>query len=178
MAPKIRIWMSLWFLISSALVFWDAGYCFYRPRSMDGGDLHWIWAPYSLYAKVDLIYGLPALQNNEGFTNAQSLLNLVENFFNLAYLYSAHIAKSPVAPLIGFTGVVMTLSKTVLYWAQEYYCDYCKLGHNNLNDLVLLFVLPNVPWLVLPAIIIYVLGKDIAKSLRTQNTIEDVRKMD
>ena len=49
-------------------------------------------------------------------------LNIVETFMNLGYLYLAHIAATPVAPLLGFASAVMTLSKTVLYWAQEYYC--------------------------------------------------------
>ena len=49
-------------------------------------------------------------------------LNVVETFMNLGYLYLAHIASAPVAPLLGFASAVMTLSKTVLYWAQEYYC--------------------------------------------------------
>ncbi|KZO92352.1 hypothetical protein CALVIDRAFT_308597 [Calocera viscosa TUFC12733] len=178
MAPTYRLWMSLWFIISTALVFWDAGYCLLRPRSMEGGDLNWIWTPYNLYANIDYIYGWPAFNAGEGFTSAQSLLNLVENFINLAYLYSAHIDKSPVAPLIGFTGVVMTFSKTVLYWAQEYYCGYCKIGHNTAKDIIVLWVIPNGAWLLVPGIIIGVLGTDIATSLRTQKTVEDVRKMD
>lgn len=49
-------------------------------------------------------------------------LNVVETLMNLGYLFLAHIAPTPVAPLLGFASAVMTLSKTVLYWAQEYYC--------------------------------------------------------
>ena len=26
-----------------------------RPRSMVGGDLHWIWKPYALYQEVDYV---------------------------------------------------------------------------------------------------------------------------
>ena len=55
----------------------------------------------------------------------------MENFFNIGYLYLAHVAGSPVAPLLGFTSAVMTLSKTVLYWLQEYYCGGCSVGHND-----------------------------------------------
>ena len=40
---------------------------------------------------------------------------------NIGYLYLAHVAGSPAAPLLGFASAVMTLSKTVLYWLQEYY---------------------------------------------------------
>jgi hypothetical protein len=67
-----------------------------RPRSMVGGDLHWIWEPYGLYQEVDYVryissiecgwgtnydrnigacgrqvYGVKALQENSGFPSAQ-----------------------------------------------------------------------------------------------------------
>ena len=35
------------------------------------------------------------------------------------------------------------LYQTVLYWAQEYYCNYCAVGHNKLFDLILLWIIPN-----------------------------------
>jgi hypothetical protein len=61
-------WITLWFAISSVIVTWgelvratlswwmfadtrpafapDFLYCFLRPRSMEGGDLFWLWYPY------------------------------------------------------------------------------------------------------------------------------------
>lgn len=27
----------------------------FRPRSMVGGDLHWIWSPYALYQEIDYV---------------------------------------------------------------------------------------------------------------------------
>lgn len=67
----------------------------------------------------------------ESFNNIHStaFLNIVENFMNIAYLYLAHVAGSNFATLIGFASVIMTLSKTVLYWLQEYYCGGCSVGH-------------------------------------------------
>ncbi len=62
---------------------------------------------------------------------------------NLAYLYLAHVVQWPAATIVGFAAVVMTLSKTVLYWAQEYYCGFCAIGHNNAWDLVTLWIIPN-----------------------------------
>lgn len=69
---------------------------------MRGGDLHWIWSPYSLYQDIDYVrhalrprvvslshapsqvYGLRAFENQEGFTNAQckSCISL----YTIAYL--------------------------------------------------------------------------------------------
>ena len=133
-----------------------------RPRSMVGGDLHWIWKPYEIYQEVDYVRTLDFfLWCGDRLTEAYiclglwnpcfgkrwrfhqramyeqleiwfrpcnrlrsfpAFLNIVETFMNLGYLYLAHIAATPVAPLLGFASAVMTLSKTVLYWAQEYYC--------------------------------------------------------
>ena len=62
---------------------------------------------------------------------------------NLLYLFKTHFAPSPIAPLIGVVGATMTLSKTILYGAQEYFCNYCAVGHNNLFDVIFLWVIPN-----------------------------------
>ncbi|KZS91441.1 hypothetical protein SISNIDRAFT_456701 [Sistotremastrum niveocremeum HHB9708] len=139
---------------------------------MRGGDLHWIWKPYSIYQDVDLVYGVKTFEDGSGFTNAQSLMNVIETLINLYYLYLAHRSvPSPSAPLVGFTGAVMTLSKTVLYWAQEYYCNYCAVGHNTVQDLIVLWIIPNGAWIVLPAFITYRLGKDISQSLASSEAI-------
>lgn len=115
-----------------------------------------------------------------------ALLNLVENCMNIYYLYLAHVSRSSAAPLLGFASVVMTLSKTVLYWAQEYYCGYCSVGHNDFKTLVLLWIIPNGCvhklcsgggkrvltgsmyrlWIVVPSLIVYQLGKDLVGALR------------
>ena len=72
-----------------------------------------------------------------------ALLNIIETLANIAYLYLAHVAQWPAAPMIGFGAALMTLSKTLLYWAQEYYCGFCAVGHNKFWDLVLLWIVPN-----------------------------------
>ena len=72
-----------------------------------------------------------------------ALLNIIETLVNIAYLYLAHIAQWPAAPMIGFGAALMTLSKTVLYWAQEYYCGFCGIGHNKFWDLFWLWIVPN-----------------------------------
>lgn len=113
-----------------------------------------------------------------------ALLNLVESFLNFLYLYKTHLAPSPMAPLIGLVSATMTLSKTILYWAQEYFCNYCAVGHNTLSDLIVLWIIPNgyynffammsltftneyFPrlWLVFPSFIIYALWHDVAGAL-------------
>lgn len=114
---------------------------------------------------------------------------------NLLYVYLAYICSWPGAPIIGFAAVSMTLSKTVLYWAQEYFCGGCAVGHNDLSTLIIYWVIPNGwvsifvlilclnlnlmadrLWLIFPTLIVIQLGKDIATSLRVANTAEKVKK--
>ncbi|CAK5274125.1 unnamed protein product [Mycena citricolor] len=206
MAVKTHSWVSLWFLVTAPVVAWDIGYCFMRhaPRSMIGGDLHWIWKPYALYQNVSCPL-LPELQPSPSSRSTSStawlpwnagmgspmpkvsqqprarvhtsnvchpaLLNVVETIMNVVYLYTAHVAGWPPAPMIGFAAATMTLSKTVLYWAQEYYCNYCAVGHNSINDLILLWIIPNGLWIVVPAFIVWRLGKDIAGQLTLAHNV-------
>ncbi|KAH8548103.1 hypothetical protein BGW37DRAFT_508262 [Umbelopsis sp. PMI_123] len=158
-------WILAWFFISSLVVFWDAGYCLLRPLSMEGGVYNWIWRPYNLYATIDLFYGPEAIAANDGFTSAQSIMNVVENFVNLTYVYLATNSQTNVgfANLIGFSGAVMTLSKTLLYWLNDYCSGWSHTKHNDLQTLLTLWVIPNGLWIVVPAVIAYVLGVDLIK---------------
>lgn len=122
----------VWLFISLPLVIWDTSYVLLRPYSMIGGDLHSpIFVPYGLYSTVDYVYGFPAYNGRDGFTGAQSSLNVVETLGYLIYL--AIVWKvgtsqglnrlerqvpgrwGAFAALLGFAISVMTLSKTTLY---------------------------------------------------------------
>lgn len=99
------------------------------------------------------------------------------------YLYTAYVTAWAPAPLIGFTGAALTLAKTLLYWAQEYYCNFCSVGHNSLEDLIKYYVLTSrclwshvgknmythtlrlSPWVIVPALIVVRLGKDLVADL-------------
>ena len=55
---------------------------------MPGGYLHSpVWKGYALYGSVDYVYGWPAFEANDGFTAAQSSLNLVERLGYLVYIW-------------------------------------------------------------------------------------------
>jgi hypothetical protein len=126
----------VWLAVSLPLVAWDTGYVLLRPATMPGGALHWpLWAPYKLYGEVDGIYGAKAWAARNGFTAAQSALNVVETAMYAAYVWLWYSAPAPTgraasragarkglggrtgatALLVGFAAAVMTLSKTVLY---------------------------------------------------------------
>jgi len=105
---------------------------------------------------------MKALQEGDGFPLAQcpypsdrallnhgsnpfpsAAVNMVELAINVLYLYSTYVLDSPVAPLFGFSTNLMTLSKTALYFAQEYFCGFCNIGHNNAKDLILFYICTN-----------------------------------
>lgn len=148
-----------------------------RPRSFEGGDLHWYWTPYKIYQNVDLVYGVEAFKRGDGFTNAQSFLNVIETLLNAVYLYTAHVAKWPPATLVGFTAAALTLAKTVLYWAQEYFCNYCAVGHNDLQTLFIYWIIPNGLWLLFPSLIVYTLGQDLVGQLNYADRAAKMAKL-
>ncbi|PLB46807.1 hypothetical protein P170DRAFT_466207 [Aspergillus steynii IBT 23096] len=83
--------VTLWLLVSVPLVIWDAGYVLLRPHSMPGNKLHSpIWTPYALYGTIDYIYGWPAFNARNGFTAAQSVLNVLETIGYIYYLVTVY----------------------------------------------------------------------------------------
>ncbi|KAG0646752.1 hypothetical protein D0Z07_6357 [Hyphodiscus hymeniophilus] len=184
-----------WLLLSLPLVTWDTGYVLLRPHTMPGGKLQWpLYIPYELYGRVDYIYGWKAFNENNGFTSAQGMLNILETLMYVYYLYilfafgkqstkAGRGAPKPstvgflgqqcavegqagaLAVLVGYSAAVMTVSKTVLYWLNEYYSGFANIGHNSLRDLIVLWILPNGAWLVFPSYMIYLTGSEIVEGL-------------
>lgn len=122
-----------WLIVSIPLVVWDTLYVHLRPLTMPGGKFHSpVWQPYALYGEVDHIYGWPAWNSHNGFTAAQSAMNVPETAFYCWYLYIVGrqivdwsyngISQLEVkgagvnkAVLLAFSGAVMTVSKSLLY---------------------------------------------------------------
>ncbi|KAI1457203.1 hypothetical protein F4805DRAFT_457960 [Annulohypoxylon moriforme] len=171
----------LWFGLSLPLVIWDTGYVLLRPLTMEGGSLHWpLYTPYKLYGEVDHVYGWKSFHAHNGFTAAQGSLNVVETLMYLVYV-GYYVGKgvsvkgrktkvltgrpAALAVLVAFSAAVMTLSKTVLYWLNEYFSGFDNIGHNSLEDLILLWIIPNGLWLIFPTYMIYVMGGEIVEGL-------------
>ncbi|RMZ85791.1 hypothetical protein DV737_g362, partial [Chaetothyriales sp. CBS 132003] len=184
----------LWLSISLPLVFWDTGYVMLRPHSMPGGKFHSpVWIPYGLYAGVDYVYGFPAWNNGVGFTAAQATLNVVETLMYCYYLYvlvargkgtgwfvklwtqkfsattgTAVTVKGQgvaFAVLVAYAAAVMTVSKTALYWLNEYFSNFENIGHNSASTLLWLWIVPNGAWLVFPGWMTYVFGREIVAAM-------------
>ncbi|KAI8060753.1 hypothetical protein BC940DRAFT_311486 [Gongronella butleri] len=165
---KTPAWIQLWFLVSSLVVYWDAGYCLLRPHSMEGGSLNYLWTPYNLYAKIDYVYGLPALHSNDGWTSAQAFMNVVESTMNLLYLYMVRNPgkyNASRVQLLGFTAIVLTLNKTILYGLNEVFSGMKHTGHNDWPTFLGLWIVPNCTWIVVPSVIFFKLGAQLCREL-------------
>ncbi|ATY60397.1 hypothetical protein A9K55_006199 [Cordyceps militaris] len=183
-----------WLGVSLPLVIWDTAYVLGRPHTMEHGWLHWpLWAPYKLYGQVDHVYGWKAFHARSGFTAAQGALNAVETVMYLAYAWvcltkavdaavggeGSRRRRRAVtgragarAVLVGFSAAVMTLSKTLLYWLNEYYSGFDNIGHNDLVSLIFLWIIPNGAWLVGSTWMIYSLGGDILRAIETASHVK------
>lgn len=120
---------------------------------MPGGWLHEpIWKPYELYMRTDYVYGWKAVIENNGFTAAQSTMNIPETMLYMVYLYLAYAHGTEVkasstgssrwflsrrsiagqygalAVLVGLMGAVMTCSKTILYGKQVLKITLCSMA--------------------------------------------------
>ncbi|KAJ5364158.1 uncharacterized protein N7496_009871 [Penicillium cataractarum] len=188
--------LTIWLVVSVPLVIWDATYVLLRPHSMPGGRLHSpIWTLYALYGTVDYLYGWPAYNARNGFTAAQTVMNVVETLGYLYYLWIVYrhgatvvtgrggkkVKKGfvwlltgekvvagrtgAIALLVAFTASVMTLSKTILYWLNEFFSGFENIGHNDAATLIILWIIPNGLWIVFPAYSISILGEEILNAL-------------
>ncbi|PQK12855.1 hypothetical protein BB8028_0003g14700 [Beauveria bassiana] len=179
-----------WLGVSLPLVIWDTVYVLGRPHTMEHGWLHWpFWSPYKLYGEIDHVYGWKAFHAKSGFTAAQGALNAVETVMYLVYAWAFFTKavddagvdgkravtgrRGAQAVLIGFSAAVMTLSKTILYWLNEYYSGFDNIGHNDLVSLIFLWIIPNGAWLVGSTWMIYSLGGDILRGIEAASHVKD-----
>jgi len=161
---QIPSWGVWWFRIASLIVIWDASFVLLRPRSMEGGDLSFVFAPYKKYITVDLGYGII----DDGFVNGQAVLNIPEVLLSL---YSTTAADKPHGVFWAFTAAILTLAKTVLYMAVEWGHNFAYVRHNDLFTLVTLFIIPNGLWIVIPLCIAWNTGKQILRVIGFGSTI-------
>ncbi|KDR78743.1 hypothetical protein GALMADRAFT_223993 [Galerina marginata CBS 339.88] len=166
MTPKKYTWISLWFLITAPIILWDAGYVLMRPRSMEGGDLRWFWSGFDTYERIDNVYSVKGYHEKAGFAPAAAVSNLIETSLNLIYLYSVYLSPRNIAPLFGFAGAGLTLSKTTIWVLQEYFCGLCsRTETSDFYEILKFWIAPNVVWFTLCSLIVVRLGRDISASL-------------
>jgi len=163
--------ITIWLLLSSLVVIYDATYILLRPYTFSPNALSRFWQGHNFYATVDHVYGASALAEKDGFPPAQSLMNLVESALNFIYLAKYFSTSGETGRggmlVVGFMGVVMTLAKTVLYMLVEVCSGGRHVAHNDLKTFVLFYILPNSFWIVFPGWCTYWFSKEIVKGIES-----------
>jgi len=119
-----------------------------------------------MFERIDQVYSVKGYHEKAGFAPAAAVSNLIETSLNLAYLYSVHVSPANIAPLFGFAGASLTLSKTILWILQEYFCGGCSMVDEDLfPDIFKYWICPNILWLSFCTLIVARLGGDISSSL-------------
>ncbi|KZZ95839.1 hypothetical protein AAL_04135 [Moelleriella libera RCEF 2490] len=86
--------------------------------------------------------------------------------------------RAGLALLIGFSAAVMTLSKTILYWCNEYFSSFGNIGHNNAIDLIFLWIIPKFrsecsgAWLIGSTYMTFSMGSEILLGLEGAHDIK------
>ena len=73
------------------------------------------------------------------------------NSFQLAYLYTVHLSPKNIAPLFGFAGASLTLSKTTIWVLQEHFCGHCSSKDIDPAEILKFWIAPNVLVLAISA---------------------------
>ncbi|KAL4810688.1 hypothetical protein BDV18DRAFT_149893 [Aspergillus unguis] len=121
------------------------------------GYLYYLWVVYR--------YGTPA----DGSSSAKARKQ--ESTLNYILATDKVVAgrTGATALLAAFSASVGTVSKTLLYWLQEYFSNYENIGHNTFWPLVAWIVM-NGLWIVVPVYNLHVLGEEIVASLADAST--------
>ncbi len=157
--------ITIWIIIAGVVVSWDAGYLLTRPHSMAGGPLFWLFQPYAKYITLDLLYG--NLKNS--FVVAQAWLNILEIICGFLALAMYHGSKSSttknLACVILLITCVATFCKTVLYFVHDFVDTGIHPDQHPTDiswfDYIMLFIVPNIIWIVVPLSCIVNLTKQI-----------------
>ncbi|KAI9785076.1 MAG: hypothetical protein M1816_000546 [Peltula sp. TS41687] len=182
--------LLIWLSVSVPLVLWDTAFVFLRPHSLppDGALHRPFFVPYALYGSVDYLYSRKAYEDQVGFTGAQAVLNAVESTLYLAYLWFATAAsrdrergdkgggREALGPVLGLVAAAMTLSKTGIYWLNEWFSGWADIRHNSWSRLISYWILPNAFWLIFPTYMLWMLGRDVKRGLEVAAAVGGRKK--
>ena len=161
---RLPRWVVLWMGLSTLVVIWDALFILFRPASFPGGSLGFIWEfGYVLYMEVDRAY---ADQSNT-YLHALATMSLVEACIVAWGLYAHKLQKNHQAHLLILVAASLTCAKTMLFILVEYWSGWHSIGHNDLMPLILVWIIPNGLWVVVPGAVIVDTSRRLLKALKT-----------
>ena len=159
---RLPTWVVVWFAVSSVIQAYDALFVLLGPLSHTGGSLAGLWPGHQLYARFDHRYA-----DFDAFGTAQSVANLVEVLVMLWVLWHARRRSGVVVGLIVATA---TFWKTVLYFGVEGASGLAmtrqSLERGDLPGFLMIAILPNLFWIVVPLCVVITLGRRLMHSGR------------
>ncbi|WP_375384813.1 hypothetical protein [uncultured Microbacterium sp.] len=154
---RLPTWIIVWLTISAIIQTYDACYVLLGPLSHAGGPLAGMWPGHVFYSSFDHRYA-----GFDAFGSAQSWANLLEVIVIVWALTKAKRFSGVVLALIVTTA---TFWKTVIYFLVEASSGLemtrQSLESGNLVGFLMVAILPNLFWIVIPLAVVIVLGRQV-----------------
>lgn len=137
---------------------------------MKGGALQSIWIPYQLYITIDKLYG----DLNDAFGKSQSAVNVLETILNFIGLYLYTLDQNSKSQqrrglVVLLVALSATCAKTILYAFYDYFHVPSNTAHNKWPEYIMLYLIPNGLWIVVPALCIIHIGSKLVAPGRSSS---------
>lgn len=149
---------------------WDASYQLLLPASANMA----FWAPYKLYGEVDRVYSANPPRAAREWGRTQTVMNLVELVVGAIVLLRVFVFGRKDRLAFGLAIFVLgaTMMKTITYFVLEHIGEWSNIGPAGQapSDFVLLYILPNSVWILLPFLSMMTLIARLAQSQEEEGT--------
>lgn len=154
-------WIRTWYLINLFILIPDWAFIMLRPRSLEGGDLAWMFPLFHIYARVDALFVLYELK-------------IVKYIYSLGgfdillcmYLYAMFRANAskPSFAIVAICRAVFTTTKTLLYLMYSF--DYIVPAWR------IPVYLMNGQWLIVPLCVLWQVSDRLIAALKDPTSKE------
>ena len=159
---RLPRWIVLWLALSTPIVIWDALFVLLRPASLPGQPLGFFWAfGYKLYIAVDHTYA--DLGNHT--VEAICIVSLLEACLVALALWKHRQEHNALAQVLALVATSLTGAKTVLFLLLEVCSKGQGVGHNEIPHLILVWLLPNILWVLFPLAAAFRIGRNLLNQL-------------
>lgn len=167
---RLPRWVVVWFVVSAVVQAYDALFVLLGPLSHPGGALVALWPGHVFYSTFDHRYA-----GFDAFNTAQSTANLFEV---VGLVVAIALARRWSGVVAGLIVSVATFWKTVVYFLVEISSGLemtrQSLERGDLAGFLLVAVLPNSIWLVVPLGVIVALVRRIMRVGRAVTRSTDI----
>jgi hypothetical protein len=157
---RLPRWVVAWLAVTALIQTYDACYELLGPLSHAGGALAGFWPGHVFYSRFDHRYA-----GFDAFGAAQSWANLLEV---VVVVWALALRRRFSGLVLALLASVATFWKTVLYFLVEISSGLemtrQSLERGDLGGFLLVAVLPNLVWIVVPLAVVVTLGRRLVSS--------------